>query len=266
MKEPLFDFKNRVVVVTGGTSGIGEGVSQIFHDLNAKVVLLGRDRKKGGALARNLDKNFKEVLYFSCDVANEKELKRVKTEIVRRWKKIDVLVTCAAAPAAVGKTESLSFQKWRSVLQTDLDGVFLSCKVFGGEMLKKRYGRIVNLTSFHTVATYPERAAYNAAKSGVQGLTHALAVEWGSYGVTVNAVAPGPIETPRTNWFLSQDPLMKKGMIGRTPTARIGQVKDVACLVAFLASENASHINGEQIVIDGGWSHSSWWGKHERKY
>ena len=130
-------------------------------------------------------------------------------------------------------------------------------------MVKKKSGRIVNLTSFHNEGTYPERVAYNAAKGGVEGISRSLAVEWGKYGITVNSVAPGPIRTPRTSGFLSKSPDVETGMLGRTPNNRIGEVEDVSSLIAFLVSDQSKHINGQQIVIDGGWTKSSWWGSYE---
>ena len=129
-------------------------------------------------------------------------------------------------------------------------------------MVRQKYGRIVNFTSFHNVATYPYRAGYNTVKSGVEGLSRALAVEWGHYGVTVNTVAPGPILTPRTEWFLGQDPANLAGMLSRTPNTRIGELGDVSSMVAYLVSSEARHINGQQIVIDGGWTKNAWWGNH----
>ena len=163
------------------------------------------------------------------------------------------------------KMEKTSFNDWRSVMDTDLDGVFLSCKVFGHEMLKNRWGRIVNLTSFHNIATYPERVVYNAAKGGVEGLSRSLAIEWGPFSITVNSVAPGPIRTPRTSGFLAQSPDVESGMLGRTPNKRIGETEDVANTIAFLVSDEAKHINGQQIVIDGGWTKSAWWGDHSKR-
>jgi len=261
----LRSLKGKIAVITGAGSGIGAAVAERLHGLSAEVVLLARTETNVKSVCSKLAAKRSGAMYCVCDVAEETSLLAVREKILRKKGKIDILVTCAAAPAQAVKSEEMKFESWRSLLRTDLDGVFLSCKVFGTPMLKQRHGRIVNMTSFHTVATYPERVAYNAAKSGVEGLTRALAVEWGRYGVTVNAVAPGPIRTPRTSFFLSQSPEVEEGMIGRTPLARIGETSDVAALIAFLVSDEAGHISGQQIVIDGGWTKNAWWGRHRRE-
>jgi NAD(P)-dependent dehydrogenase (short-subunit alcohol dehydrogenase family) len=174
-------------------------------------------------------------------------------------------VTCAAAGPTAGPSEQLAEEEWRRVIETDLTGVFLTCRAAGRQMIEQRYGRIVNMSSFHVVGTYPERAAYVAAKAGVVGLTQALAVEWGGRGVTVNAVAPGPIRTPRTSWFLAQDPANEAGMIGRTPTGRVGELDDVTAVIRFLCSPQARHVTGQTVVVDGGWTRNAWWGSHPWK-
>lgn len=262
----MFSLENKVAVVTGAGSGIGATVAETLSRAGALVCCVARNIEQVMNVARRCDPQLARSAYLSCDVSDEPSVEHLSEAVVTRWHRVDILVTCAAAPASTGPTGDLRFEDWRSLLAVDLDGVFLTNRAFGPRMCSQGSGRIINLSSFHTVATYPARAAYNAAKSGVEGLSRALAVEWGSYGVTVNTVAPGPIRTPRTAWFLSRDPQTETGMIGRTPTARIGETEDVATTVTFLASDEARHINGQQIVIDGGWTRNAWWGAHERHY
>jgi len=258
----MFDLGNRIAVITGGGGSLGFGIAAALHQLGAHVILLGRSVDKAKEALSRLDPEGKRSGCFACDVSNEASLADVYHRIIDTRSKVDILVTCAAAGAVSGKLENTTLEQWRSLLAIDLDGVFLSCKTFGRSMLEQRYGRIVNLTSFHNVATYPFRTIYNAAKSGVEGFSRALAVEWGHHGITVNTVAPGPIITPRTKWFLSQDPNNEAGMLSRTPAVRIGDVTDVSSTVAFLVSEDARHVNAQRIVVDGGWSANSWWGRH----
>jgi len=258
----MFDLRNRTAVITGGAGGLGQAIAESLHRLGAHVVLLGRSAEKAQQALLKLDPEGKRSDCYACDVSDEASLAGVYQKIIGTRSKVDILVTCAAAPATSGKLEDISIDQWRSVLSTDVDGVFLSCKTFGRSMIEQRYGRIVNLTSFHNVATYPFRTVYNAAKSGVEGFSRALAVEWGHYGITVNTIAPGPILTPRTRWFLSQDANNEAGMLSRTPAVRIGDVSDVSSTVAFLVSSEAKHVNAQQIVIDGGWTANAWWGRH----
>lgn len=258
----MFTLDSRVAVITGGAGAIGLAIAETLHSYGTHVILLGRSLEKIQQALVQFDPKGIRSNCYACDVSDENALATVYEQIISTHKKIDILVTCAAAPAASSKLEDTSMEQWRSLLATDLDGVFLACKIFGKSMICQRYGRIVNLTSFHNVATYPFRTVYNAAKSGVEGFSRALAVEWGHYGITVNTVAPGPILTPRTKWFLAQDDANEAGMLSRTPTVRIGDLSDVSSTVAFLVSDEAKHINAQQIVVDGGWSKNAWWGSH----
>lgn len=261
-KDLVFSLAQRIAVITGGAGALGLAIAEVLHSLGSHVVLLGRSLEKLEQARTQFDPTHARSSCYVCDVGDEVSLTAVFDQITGAHTKVDILVTCAAAPATSGKLEDTSLEQWRSLLAIDLDGVFLACRTFGRSMIAQRYGRIVNLTSFHDVATYPYRTVYNAAKSGVEGFSRALAVEWGHYGITVNTVAPGPILTPRTRWFLSQDASNEAGMLARTPAIRIGDVLDVSSAVAFLVSDEAKHVNAQQIVVDGGWTKNAWWGQH----
>lgn len=258
----MFDLAGRIAVITGGGGALGLAVAKALHSLGGHVILLGRSPEKLEGSLSQLSPASGRSSFYACDVANEDSVAQAYEQIIAAHSKVDILVTCAAAPGVAGKFEETTLDQWRALLAIDLDGVFLVCRAFGRSMIQNHHGRIVNLTSFHNVATYPYRSLYNAAKSGVEGLSRALAVEWGHHGITVNTVAPGPILTPRTQWFLRQDPGNQAGMLSRTPNVRIGDLDDVSSTIAFLVSDEAKHINGQQIVIDGGWTKNAWWGKH----
>ncbi len=262
----MINLSGKTAVVTGAGGGIGSAVAQKLFSLGANVALLDLSEEKIRQLAERLDASLQKSAYFAADATGEPEMQAVKEEIVKKWGKVDILANCIGAPAAATPMVELKFEDFKKLVDTDLHSAFLSCKVFGSCMVKNKYGRVINFASFHTVATYPDRVAYNVAKSAVEGLTRALAVEWGPFGITANAVAPGPVRTPRTEWFLQQSPENEAGMLGRTPNARLAEPADIADLVAFLASDEAKHINGQQIVIDGGWTKCAWWGKNEKKY
>lgn len=255
-------FKGRAAIVTGAGKGIGRACAERLAAEGAKVLLVARGPKDLEVVSEHIASTGGDALVFPGDVADEAVAAAMARAAVDAFGRVDVLVTCAAAGPAGGASESLAAADWRRVMAVDLDGTFYGCREVGRQMLSQRYGRIVNLASFHVVGTYPGRAAYAAAKSGVVGLTQALAVEWGGRGVTANAVAPGPVRTDRTAWFLAQDAANETGMVGRTPTGRIPPPTEVAGLVAFLASEEAGHVNGQTIVIDGGWTKNAWWGRH----
>lgn len=256
------DLSGRGALVTGAGSGIGKSVAIALATAGALITLVGRRRDVLEDSAHEIAKGGGQARVAVADVTDAAAMDRAASVCDEALRGLSILVTCAAGPAAAGPSESLSAESWQGIVGTDLTGVFYACQAAGRRMLARGYGRIVNLASFHVVATYPQRAAYVAAKAGVVGLTQALAVEWGGRGVVVNAVAPGPIVTPRTAWFLGQDPNSENGMVGRTPTGRLGDLEDVVAPIVFLASDEARHISGQTVVVDGAWTRNAWWGRH----
>jgi NAD(P)-dependent dehydrogenase (short-subunit alcohol dehydrogenase family) len=258
-------FSDRVAVVTGAGRGIGNATALAFAGEGATVVLIARHDEEIAKTTKDITAGGGSAVARIADVEDPIAMAAVVDEAIAEFGRIDILVTCAATTPAVGPSESLPLADWQRVIAVDLTGTFISCQAVATVMLGQRYGRIVNLASFHVAATYPERAAYAAAKSGVIGLTQALAVEWSGRGVTVNAVAPGPIVTPRTSWFLSQDPASEAGMIARTPAGRLGEPADVAQAILYLCSDGARHVSGQTLVVDGAWTKNAWWGTHPFK-
>ena len=257
--------KKKLVIITGAGRGIGKGVSETLAGCGYTCVLIARNPKEIKNVQRKIKKSNGVAFYATCDITDYSSVQKTIKEIISKHGNIYGLVNCAASPPAVGPSDDLDLKEWDKVIQTDLTGTFITCQIVGKNMIKSKIGRIINISSFHSIATYPERVAYASAKNGVIGLTKALAVEWGKDNITVNAISPGPIKTPRTNWFLKQDPENEALMISRPPVGRIGNTEDVSNAIEFLMSEKSSCITGQNIIVDGGWLSSAWFGKYKPK-
>ena len=254
--------KQKVAIITGAGRGIGKGIAEEFCKNGQICILIARTTNETKKVAETLKAEKGDVYFEKCDIIKEPDVKKTISKVIKKFGRIDILVNSAASGPAVGPSKDLKLKDWNKVIETDLTGTFIFCKEVSKNMIKNKFGRIINISSFHSVATYPERVAYASAKSGVIGLTRALAVEWGKYGITVNAISPGPIKTPRTNYFLSLDPKSRNKMLKRTPMRRLGEVTDVSKLANYLASEETEFLTGQNIVIDGGWLSSAWFGEY----
>jgi NAD(P)-dependent dehydrogenase (short-subunit alcohol dehydrogenase family) len=231
---PALPLAGRVAVVTGGTSGIGLALVKGLADAGAEVVPLSR-RKEARVMA---------------DVGDRQSLEAALETVVSQLGKIDILVNCAGVTKRT-PTLDVSDEEWNSILGTNLTGTWRACQVFGRHMLERGYGRIINIASLASFVGLFEVAAYTASKAGVAGLTRALAVEWGSRGVNVNAIAPGVYRTALNSALLDGTERGKEFLL-RTPLRRFGRVEELAGACVFLASDGASFINGEVLTVDGG--------------
>jgi len=224
--------EGRVAVVTGGTSGIGLGVVRGLADAGAGFVPISRRAA------------------VAADVNGRASLERALKEILAHFGHVDILVNCAGITKRT-PTLDVSDEEWSSILETNLTGTLRACQVFGRHMLERGYGRIVNIASLASFVGLFEVAAYTASKAGVAGLTRALAVEWGSRGVNVNAIAPGVYRTSLNAALLDGTERGKEFLL-RTPLKRFGNVEELAGACVFLASDAASFVNGEILAVDGG--------------
>lgn len=240
--------KDRVAIVTGGASGIGKAISERFAREGAGVVICDVDLKSAQEISDRLKEKDVNSKAFEVDVSDSSQVERVVNNIVEEFKRIDVLVNNAgiSKDSLLIRTDP---SDWDRILAVNLKGAFNFTKSTARVMMRQRYGRIINITSVVGIMGNAGQSSYAASKAGLVGLTKSTAKELALRGITVNAVAPGYIQTPMTE-NLSQ--AVKEGYLSSIPLGKAGTPQQVANLVLFLASDEADYITGQVIQIDGG--------------
>ena len=201
-------------------------------------------------MAAEIEARGRRTLRVSCDVGQRASLEALREATLAAFGKVDVLVNCAGKTKRTPTLE-VSEAEWNDILETNLTGTLRACQVFAPPMLARGYGRIVNFGSLSTFVALYEVAAYAASKAAVASLTKSLAIEWGPRGVCVNAIAPGVFRTDINKALLDGTERGREFLL-RTPMKRFGQVDELVGAAVFLASESASFVNGEILVVDGG--------------
>jgi NAD(P)-dependent dehydrogenase (short-subunit alcohol dehydrogenase family) len=253
MTYPSFDLAGRVALVTGAARGLGNAISRALANAGADVVLGLRDAQTGGALAREIEGMGRQALPVQMDMTSLDQITRAVEQAVAHFGRIDILVNNAGL-APENLAEAVTEKDFDLTLAVNLKGTFFASQAVGRVMIRQGQGRIVNVGSQAGFVALPGESIYCMTKAAVSHLTRCLAVEWGRYGITVNAIAPTFIATPGTESALA-DPAMRADITERIAALhRIGRPMDVAGAVIFLASPAASLITGDTILIDGGWT------------
>jgi NAD(P)-dependent dehydrogenase (short-subunit alcohol dehydrogenase family) len=247
--KPL-ELNGRVAVVVGGTSGIGRAIAHGLAEAGADVIPTSRRMEQVEAAAREIEERGRRSLRLASDVADRASLRRVLEASVEAFGKVDILVN-SAGKTKRAPTVDFPEEDWDDIIETNLTGTLRACQVFGRHMLEREYGRIINIASLSTFVALYEVAAYSASKAAVASLTKSLAVEWAPRGVCVNAIAPGVFRTALNQKLLDETERGKEFQL-RTPARRFGKVEELAGAAVFLASDAASFVNGEVLVVDGG--------------
>jgi NAD(P)-dependent dehydrogenase (short-subunit alcohol dehydrogenase family) len=238
------------VAVLGGTSGIGRTIALGLADAGADVVASGRRVQQVQDTAAEITARSRRTISVPSDVCDRTSLKQLMDATVANFGKIDILVNCAGRIARK-PTLTMPEDEWNAIIDTNLTGTLRACQVFGQHMLHRGYGRIVNITSLNSQVALNEVAAYAASKAGVTSLTRSLAVEWAKQGVTVNAIAPGVFRTDLNAQLLDSTPRGQE-LLMRTPMGRFGKTEELVGAAIFLASDAASFVTGQTVVVDGG--------------
>lgn len=244
------DLSGKTAVVIGGTSGIGRAIALGMADAGADVVCTSRRAEQVETTAAEIEEKGRKTIRVTSDVSDRASLDNLLNECVTAFGKVDILVNSAGRTKRE-PTLDLDDETWNAILETNLTGTLRSCQVFGRHMIANGYGRIINIASLSTFVSLYEVAAYSASKAAVASLTKSLAIEWAKLGVNVNAIAPGVFRTALNEKLLDESERGRE-FLTRTPMGRFGNVEELAGAAIFLASDAASFVAGEVLVVDGG--------------
>lgn len=244
------ELNGKVAVVIGGTSGIGRALAHGLAEAGAEVVATSRTMEKIETVAREIEDRGRRTLRLVSDVSDRSSLERVLHKCIDAFNKVDILINSAGRTKRAPTVE-FNEEDWNQIIDTNLTGTLRACQVFGRHMLERRYGRIINIASIASLVALQEVAAYCSSKAAVASLTKSLAIEWASHGVCVNAIAPGVFPTELNRTLLNETERGRE-FLWRTPMKRFGKVEELAGAAVFLASDAASFVTGEILVVDGG--------------
>lgn len=245
----VFSLQGKTAVITGGATGLGFAMTESMVNAGAKVIVLGRRAEKSAedSLGRLKD----SVIYYSCDVTDTASIPALTERILREQGPVHIL--CNNAGNHCKKPiEDMSCEDFSEVLKVHLVGAFALCKAFMPHMKRQGEGSILFIASMTSFIGQPYVVGYAAAKAGYLGMVHTLAAEGGSYGIRVNAIAPGWIDTPMFRKATDNDPERKAKILGRTPMKKVGEPSDIGWAAVYLCSEAAKFITGACLPVDGG--------------
>jgi len=245
----------RVAVVTGAGGGLGRAIAERLGALGAALVLGELRAELTAQTEARLAAAGVPVLALAFDVADDGQVEAAAAAVQARFGRCDVLVNNAAILMPPTPLESVTAEQWDRTLAVNLRGPFLCARHFGADMLRRRAGSIVNVASI--AAIQPNASGpYGPAKAALLGLTRQIAVEWGPRGIRANAVSPGLVRTPMSQAFYD-DPEINAARVATVASRRIGEPSDIADVIAYLASDAAGYVNGQEILVDGGFAHTA---------
>lgn len=248
--------QDKVALITGGGTGLGLEIAKVFAGQGAGIAITSRSMAHLTAGEKEISKITDRVFSVACDVREPEQVSRMKEAVLERFGRIDILVNNAAGNF-IYPADRLPLKGWKSVIDIVLNGSFYCSQIVGREMIKQKYGRIVNILATYAWTGGPGTIHSASAKAGVLAMTRTLAVEWAQYGIRVNAVAPGAFDTVGASQRLWPSEDIKQRLVDEIPLKRFARTQEVSNAVLYLISPYADYINGECLTIDGG----AWLGK-----
>ena len=249
---PSFDLTNKVALITGAARGLGRACALSLANAGADIGLGLRDVNSARDLEEEIEAMGRKVIRLQMDVSSLRQINDAVENVVKKFGRIDVLLNNVGV-APTNPAEKVTEEDFDYTINLNLKGTFFTAQAVGKQMIKQGSGRIINMSSQAGFIALEDESIYCMTKAGINHLTKNLASEWAKYNINVNAVAPTFIETPGTEPWLS-DKNFRQSVLNRIPLGRIGKPMEVAGAVVFLASDAASLITGDIMLIDGGWT------------
>lgn len=246
--------KDKVVLITGAGSGMGEAAARMFAKEGAKVVVADINEGAAGVVAKSITDQGGHAIAIQCDVSDEQQVKAMIEKTVATYQKLDAAFNNAGIMRPAGDSADLETAEFDQVININLKGTWLCMKYELLQMRKQGYGAIVNSSSIAGLTGAPGRAAYAATKHGVIGLTKSAGAEYAAKGIRVNAVCPGTIDTPMVHHMVGTGDLSQEEAIKAMPIHRLASADEVAAVVLWLCSDAASFVIGQPIAVDGGFT------------
>jgi len=250
-----FDLKGRISIVTGAARGLGSYMATALAEAGSNIVIADIDYDQAKITAEKIRHLGVETLALKADITDEGEVEKMVKIVLQRFSGIDVLINNAGICKHID-SELMDYSDWKRIIDINLNGTYLVSKYVGGQMIKKKAGSIINISSMSgiIVNTPQKQAAYNASKAGVIMLTKSLAAEWAVYNIRVNTIAPGYMNIGVAEEFFRQKTDMAKKWVSLTPMKRPGEPQELGCIAIYLGSGASSYVTGAVFSIDGGYT------------
>lgn len=249
----LFDLTNKTAIVTGGSKGLGLAMAEGLASAGANLIIISRNQKEGQAAAEKITREYKtKSIAISATVTSEEEIQKAVATTIREFGAIDILINNAGINIR-GPIDELSYEDFKKVQQTNVDGTWLPSKAVVPHMKKQKSGRIINIASTLGVVGLANRTPYATSKGAVVQMTRALALELAPFNINVNAICPGPFLTDM-NIPIKDDENTKKFIVGAVALERWGELQEIQGAALYLASAASSYTTGSLITVDGGWT------------